>query len=202
MENVTSDFVHLHVHSDYSLLDGASKIDTLIKKAISLNMKALALTDHGNMFGVLNFEKLCRANEIKPIVGEEFYLSDCDHTENKRTKCGTKYYHLILLCENEVGYKNMCHLSSRAFTEGLYYGKPRIDFEMLRERHEGLICLSACIQGQIPQMLLHGYDDEAEQIAKEYADIFGKDRFYIEIQGHGLEDQKSVLPKCVKNLGT
>lgn len=192
-----SKFVHLHVHSDYSLLDGAAKITSLVAKAKLLNMKALALTDHGNMFGALNFEHLCHANGIKPIVGEEFYVSDGDHTLQERTKCGTKYYHLILLCENETGYKNMCWLSSRAFTEGLYYGKPRIDFEMLRERHEGLICLSACIQGQVPQLLLHNYDDEAERVAKEYSELFGPDRFYIEIQDHGLTEQKQANKKLI-----
>ena len=137
-----SNFVHLHVHSDYSLLDGASKLDTLIARAKELNMPALALTDHGNMFGVLNFEHICHANGINPIVGEEFYVAYGSHLEkndvpySKKGESGDRhahYFHLILLCENETGYKNLSWLSSIAYTEGLYYGKPRIDFELLKK---------------------------------------------------------------------
>jgi DNA polymerase III subunit alpha len=192
-----SNFVHLHVHSDYSLLDGASKIDTLVAHAKQLNMKALALTDHGNMFGSLNFEHICHANGINPIVGEEFYVADGDHTIQEKNRYGGKYYHLILLCENETGYKNMSWLSSRAFTEGLYYGKPRIDFEMLKQYHEGIICLSACIQGQLPQMLLHGDEAEAEALIKQYSELFGPDHYYVELQDHGLPEQKEVAPKLI-----
>ncbi|MCK9170287.1 MAG: DNA polymerase III subunit alpha [Treponema sp.] len=192
-----SNFVHLHVHSDYSLLDGASKLDTLIARAKQLNMKALALTDHGNMFGVLNFEHICHANGINPIVGEEFYVADGDHTVQEKNRYGGKYYHLILLCENETGYKNMSWLSSRAFTEGLYYGKPRIDFEMLQKYHEGIICLSACIQGELPQMLLHGDEADAEALIKQYSELFGPDHYYVELQDHGLPEQKEVAPKLI-----
>ncbi len=198
-----SNFVHLHVHSDYSVLDGASKIDTLVARAKELNMPALALTDHGNMFGALNFEKLCHVNNIKPIVGEEFYVSWGSHLEKKDIPFGRNgkhghYFHLILLCENQTGYKNISWLSSIAFTEGLYYGKPRIDFELLKKYHEGLICLSACIQGEIPQLLLNGRDEDAYRVAKEYKELFGPDRYYIEIQDHGLEDQKEVAVKLIK----
>ncbi len=198
-----SDFVHLHVHSDYSLLDGASKLDTLIAKAKRLNMKALALTDHGNMFGVLNFEHICHANGINPVCGEEFYVAYKDHTEKTDIPFGRNghhahNFHLILLCKNQTGYKNMCWLSSIAFQEGLYYGKPRIDFELLKRYHEGLICLSACIQGEIPQLLMNGRTEEAYQVAKEYKELFGADHYYIEIQSHGLEDQIKVAPLLVK----
>src|SRR5574344_1062172 len=197
-----SNFVHLHVHSDYSLLDGASKLDTLIARAKQLNMPALALTDHGNMFGVLNFEHICHANGINPIVGEEFYVAWGDHTKHDDVPFGrngrhSHYFHLILLCENAEGYKNMSWLSSRAFTEGLYYGKPRIDFEMLKKWHGGLICLSACLQGEIPQLLLNGKEEEAEKIALQYKELFGPDHYYIELQDHGLEEQKEVAPKLI-----
>ena len=156
-----ANFVHLHVHSDYSLLDSCATLDKLVAKAKSLNMPALALTDHGNMFGALNFEKLCHVNGINPIVGEEFYVAYGSHYKHEDVPYSHKgeegerhahYFHLILLCENQKGYENMCWLSSRAFCDenALYYGKPRIDFELLEQYHEGLICCSACIQGELP----------------------------------------------------
>lgn len=201
-----SNFVHLHVHSDYSLLDGASKLDTLIARAKELNMKALALTDHGNMFGVLNFEHICRANGINPLCGEEFYVAEGSRTEqnpvpytepdeNGRTK-KKFYYHLILIAQNAVGYKNLSWLSSRAFTEGMYY-KPRIDWELLEQYHEGLICLSACVAGELPQMLLHGDTEKAEELVQRYSRLFGPDHYYIELQDHGLAVQKEVAPKLI-----
>ena len=201
-----SNFVHLHVHSDYSLLDSCAKLDSLIAKAKRLNMPALALTDHGNMFGVLNFEHICHANGINPIVGEEFYVAYGSHLEKNDVPYSHKgedgerhahYFHLILLCENQKGYENMSWLSSIAFTEGLYYGKPRIDFELLEKYHEGLICLSACIMGELPQLLLAGMDKEAEELALKYKNLFGPDHYYIEIQDHGLPDQKIVAEKLI-----
>ena len=201
-----ANFVHLHVHSDYSLLDSCAKLDNLIAKAKRLNMPALALTDHGNMFGVLNFEHICHANGINPIVGEEFYVAYGSHLEKNDVPYSHKgedgdrhahYFHLILLCENQTGYKNMSWLSSIAYTEGLYYGKPRIDFELLEKYHEGLICLSACIAGELPQLLLAGKDDDAKELALKYKNLFGPDHYYIEIQDHGLEDQKIVNKKLI-----
>lgn len=202
-----SGFVHLHVHSDYSLLDSCAKLDDLVAKAKKLNMPALALTDHGNMFGALNFEKLCHANGINPIVGEEFYIAFGSHLEKNDVPYSHKgedgerqahYFHLILLCENETGYKNMSWLSSIAYQEGLYYGKPRIDFELLEKYHEGIICCSACIAGELPQLLLANRDEEAKEVALKYKALFGKDHYYFELQDHGLEDQKYVNKKLIK----
>ena len=200
-----SKFVHLHVHSDYSLLDSCAKLDDLVAKAKKLNMPALALTDHGNMFGALNFEKLCHVNGINPIVGEEFYVAYGSHLEKNSVPYSRKgedgdrqarYFHLILLCENEIGYKNMCWLSSIAYTEGTWY-KPRIDFELLEKYHEGLICCSACVAGELPQLLLANKDDEAKELALKYKNLFGKDRYYIELQDHGLDEQKFVNKKLI-----
>ena len=200
-----SNFVHLHVHSDYSLLDSCARLDDLVAKAKKLNMPALALTDHGNMFGALNFERLCHVNGINPIVGEEFYVAYGSHLEKNSVPYSRKgedgdrqarYFHLILLCENEIGYKNMCWLSSIAYTEGTWY-KPRIDFELLEKYHEGLICCTACIAGELPQLLLANKDEEAKELALKYKRLFGKDRYYIELQDHGLEEQKIVNKKLI-----
>ena len=200
-----SNFVHLHVHSDYSLLDSCAKLPALVEKAVKLNMRALALTDHGNMYGALNFEHWCHVNDINPIVGEEFYVAYGSHNEKKDVPYGrngrhSHYFHLILLCKNETGYKNMSWLSSKAFCDenALYYGKPRIDFDLLKSYHDGLICLSACIQGEIPQLLLNDKDEEAYETAKKYQELFGKDSYYIELQNHGLSDQNYVNPKLIK----
>ena len=200
-----SNFVHLHVHSDYSLLDSCATIDALVAKAKALNMPALALTDHGNMFGALNFEHLCHVNGINPLVGEEFYVAFGSRLEKNAVSYSKKgedgdrqarYFHLILLCENQKGYENLCWLSSLAFTEGMWY-KPRIDFELLEKYHEGLICCSACIAGELPQLLLAGKDDEAKELALKYKNLFGRDRYYIELQDHGLEEQKFVNKKLI-----
>ncbi len=200
-----SNFVHLHVHSDYSLLDSCAKLDDLVAKAKKLNMPALALTDHGNMFGALNFEKLCHVNGINPIVGEEFYVAYGSHFEKNTVPYSRKgedgdrqarYFHLILLCENDTGYKNMSWLSSLAYTEGMWY-KPRIDFELLEKYHEGLICCSACIAGELPQLLLAGKNQEAEELVLKYKNLFGPDHYYIELQDHGLPEQKEINPKLI-----
>ncbi|MDY2839643.1 MAG: DNA polymerase III subunit alpha [Treponema sp.] len=200
-----SNFVHLHVHSDYSLLDSCAKLDDLVAKAKSLNMPALALTDHGNMFGSLNFEKLCHVNGINPIVGCEFYVAYGSHFEKNVVPYShkgedgegkAKYFHLILLCENQTGYKNMSWLCSLGYTEGMYY-KPRIDWELLEKYHEGLICCSACIAGELPQLLMAGMDKEAEELVLKYKNLFGPDHYYIELQDHGLPEQKELNPKLI-----
>lgn len=192
-----SNFVHLHVHSDYSLLDGASKITTLVKKAKSLGMTALALTDHGNMFGVLRFEQLCHQEGINPLVGCEVYVAGGSRLERTGTEQGNKYYHLVLIAKNVEGYKNLSMLCSKAYTEGMYY-KPRIDWEILQQYSGGLICLSACLAGQLPQLLLSGKKDEAEELIKQYSALFGPDHYYIELQDHGIEEQKKVAPMLIE----
>ena len=192
-----SDFVHLHVHSDYSLLDGASKITTLVTRAKELGFKALALTDHGNMFGVLNFERICNENGIKPIIGCEIYMAAGKKEDKEGTPEGSKYYHLILLAKDEDGYKNLSWIVSEANTNGYYY-KPRADRELLKKHSKGLICLSACLAGELPQKLLAGKDKEAEEVIKWYQDTFGKENYFIEFQDHNLDDDRRLIPKLLE----
>ena len=170
----TSDFVHLHVHSDYSLLDGAARIPSLINRAKELGMNALALTDHGNMFGSLRFEQQCHKAGINPLVGCEFYVAGGSRHERKGTEQGNKYYHLVLIAKNEEGYRNLMMLTSFSYTEGMYY-KPRIDEELIRQYSGGLVCLSACLAGELPQLLLTGKDKEAEDLVNRYREIYGKE---------------------------
>jgi DNA polymerase-3 subunit alpha len=186
-----TDFVHLHVHTDYSLLDGAAKIGPLVARAKELGMKALAITDHGNMCGVINFAKACKEAEIKPIIGCEFYAAGGSRTKKSGTEEGNRYYHLILLAKNEQGYKNLVQLTSRSYTEGFYY-KPRIDTELLELYHEGLICLSACIGGELPQCLLAGNEKRAIELIEYYKNLFGEENYFVELQDHGLAEQKAV----------
>ncbi len=180
-------FAHLHVHTEYSLLDGANRIKPLVKRAKELGMKHLAITDHGNMFGVIDFYKAAKAEGINPVIGCEVYMAPRDRRENFEVD-GTKYYHLILLAENAAGYKNLVQLVSKANIEGMYY-KPRIDKDLLREYHEGIICLSACIAGEIPAWILRGDMDRAEKSLQDYLEIFGRENFFIEIQYHGMEQE-------------
>lgn len=186
------DFVHLHLHTEYSLLDGAAKIDRVVKIAKNMGMKAIAITDHGNMFGTIAlFDECKKVGDIKPIFGCEFYVADDLHQKSGKPKLR----HLILLVKNEEGYKNICMLNTIAFRDGYYY-KPRIDYKTLKEYCGGLVCLSACIAGTLPQLLLSGQMDEADRFVENMKDMFGED-FYIEVQDHGLEDEKRVYPMLV-----
>jgi DNA polymerase-3 subunit alpha len=197
------DFVHLHNHSDYSLLDGAASVTSMVAKAKALGMPGLALTDHGNMFGAVKFYDTCKDAGINPIVGSEFYVAGGARTDKSGTEGGNKYWHLILLAQNETGYKNLLKLSSSSFTEGYYY-KPRIDEELLVAHHEGLICSSACIAGEIPGLVLLGKEAEAERKAAWYAELFGKGHYYLELQDHGIPEQKvanKALIGMAKRLG-
>ncbi len=182
-------FVHLHVHTEYSLLDGAARIDKLVKKCKDCNMPAVAITDHGNMYGAITFYDECVANGIKAIIGCEFYT-----TKDLTEKVGKqKLNHLILLAKNEQGYKNLCKLNSIAFKDGYYY-KPRIDRKTLEKYHEGLICLSACVAGELPQLILSNELDKAEELVKWFKNLF-QDDYYLELQNHHLEEQLIVNEK-------
>ena len=185
-------FVHLHVHSEYSILDGAARVKGIVEKAKELGMPAVAITDHGNMYAAVKFFDACKKEGIKPIFGCEFYV--CDDLTVKQGK--TKLNHLVLLVKNEQGYKNICLLNAIAFRDGFYY-KPRIDLKTLKEHSEGLICLSACVAGDIPQLILKGQIEEAEKLTLWFKEVF-KDDFYLELQDHGLDEQRLVNPILIE----
>ncbi len=191
-------FTHLHVHTQYSILDGAASIDPLLKKAAEDGMQALAITDHGNMYGVLEFTRLAKKYNVKPIIGCEMYVTEGSRRERegKKDRSG---HHMILLAKNYQGYKNLSKLCSIGYLEGFYY-TPRIDKEVLFAYHEGLVATSACIGGEIPQAILNKGEDAAESILLQYLDVFGED-FYLELQRHGLEEQKTVNDVLVRLAG-
>ena len=180
------DFVHLHTHTEFSLLDGANKIKELPARAKELGMNAMAITDHGVMFGVVDFYKECKKVGIKPIIGCEVYVAPRTRFD-KENGIDNKYSHLILLAKNEEGYKNLTRLVSMGFTEGFYY-KPRIDLEILEKYHEGLICLSACLAGSVNQAILKDDMEKAKEVALWHKNIFGDD-YYLEVQPNGLPEQ-------------
>ena len=191
------EFVHLHNHTDFSLLDGAAPIDRYIAKAKEFGMQHLAITDHGNMFGALEFYFKCRKNGINPIVGCEFYTNPTSHTDRVPLANGKGYYHLILLAMNEQGYKNLMILNSISYIEGYYY-RPRISDDLLKRYNEGLICLSSCLAGEIPQLILDNDYEGAKERALFYHTLFDDGRYYLEIQDHGLPEQKESNPQIVK----
>ncbi|MBR6794829.1 MAG: DNA polymerase III subunit alpha, partial [Clostridia bacterium] len=184
------DFVHLNVHSEYSLLDGACRIADLPRRAKECGHRAVALTDHGVMYGAVAFYRACKEENVKPIIGCEMYVAPRSRflKEGRNDASGN---HLILLVRNEIGYQNLIYLVSKAFTEG-FYQKPRIDLELLSEHAEGLICLSACISGAIPTLILDGEIEKAEALALKMKAMFEPDCFYLEIQDHGLEEEHTV----------
>ena len=192
MEN--RDFVHLHVHTEYSLLDGAAAIPKLIAKAKELNMPAIAMTDHGNMYGTVQFNAECKKKGIKPIIGCEFYTTEDMHNrEGRNTDEGNKNCHLVLLAKNYEGYKNLARLNSYAYKEGFHY-KPRIDLELLEKYSDNLICLSGCIAGKVSRLLLKGEYEEAKAYALRLKGMFAEGDFYIELQNHDIEEELRVLP--------
>lgn len=183
-------FVHLHVHSEYSLLDGACRIKRLVSRVKELGMNSVAVTDHGNVFAAVEFYNECKAQGIKPVIGCEVYVAP--RTRFDRQGRLDQPYHLILLCKNEQGYKNLCHLVSRAYVEG-FYNKPRVDFELLSIYHEGLCCLSACLAGEVSRRLSNNDYDGAKETVLRYKELFGED-YYIEIQNHKFSDETNILP--------
>ena len=184
-------FVHLHNHTDYSLLDGAASIDSLVKKAKSLGQPGLAITDHGNLFGAYLFYKVCKEQGINPIIGCEFYVAPHSRHEKKGSESGNKYYHLILLAKNEAGYRNLMYLNTYSYLEGFYY-KPRIDWELLERYHDNLICSTACIAGEIPSLIIENKHKEAEALIFRYRELFGKENFFLELQNHGIKEEYIV----------
>ncbi|MCD4825005.1 MAG: DNA polymerase III subunit alpha [Phycisphaerae bacterium] len=193
-------FVHLHVHSHYSLLDGGATTENLVKVAKEHGMDSLAITDHGNMYGAADFYTTAKAAGVKPILGIEAYISPTTRTDKSMGNQQTACYHLLLLAMNNAGFLNLKKLSSRAFLEGFYY-KPRVDRELLAEFSEGIICTTACLGGEVPNALMAGQYDRALELAGQYKDIFGKDRFFIEVQNQGIDEQTRINPDLVKIAG-
>jgi DNA polymerase III subunit alpha len=202
-------FTHLHVHTEFSMLDGAARLDELVAKAVADGQPAIGITDHGNMYGTLEFYKECRKQGLKPIIGTEAYMAHDTRSERPArrgriddsggdTEGGKKlYYHLTLLAENEVGYRNLIQLSSLAFLEGYYY-KPRMDWELLEKYHEGLIATTGCLGGHVLQALLNGDERGAFDKAGRLQEIFGKDNLFVELQDHGLAAQHQTNPQLVE----
>lgn len=195
MAEKARNFTHLHLHTEYSLLDGACRIEGLMQRVKALGQTAVAITDHGVMYGCVDFYKAAKKAGVKPIIGCEVYVATRTRFDKVNRIDGSN--HLVLLCKNETGYKNLIKMVSVGFTEG-FYNKPRVDHELLEEYHEGLICLSACLAGEIPQALLAGDYEKAKNLARYYEDLFGKGNYYIEIQDHGLDEQRTVLPLLVR----
>jgi DNA polymerase-3 subunit alpha len=196
-------FAHLHLHTEYSLLDGAARIKDVVAEASALGQPAIGITDHGNLYGVVDFVKAARQHDIKPIIGIEAYFTDGSRFDRPPSD-QNKRYHMILLAENEVGYRNLLQLSSKSYLEGYYY-KPRMDFDLLAKHSEGIIATSGCLGGLVPQLL--GPDalseegnrgtmrdfDAAVAAAGRFQDLFGRDNFFIEVQDHGLEAQNRIM---------
>ena len=184
-------FTHLHVHTEYSLLDGSGKIKEMVRQAKELGMDSLAITDHGVMYGVIDFYKTCLAEGIKPIIGCEVYVAPGSRFDRELGSSEERYHHLVLLAENDIGYQNLMKIVSRGFLEGFYY-RPRIDYEVLEKYHEGIIALSACLAGEVSNNLLKGFYAEAKDAALRLQKIFGEGNFFLELQDHGMQEQKTV----------
>lgn len=190
-------FVHLHVHTEYSLLDGSNKIKEYVKRVKELGMDSAAITDHGVMYGVIDFYKACKAEGINPIIGCEVYVAPNSRFDKELTGGEDRYYHLVLLAENNTGYQNLMKIVSKGFTEGYYY-RPRVDMEVLQKYHEGIIALSACLAGEVQRYIVKGLYEEAKKMALKYRDCFGEGNFFLELQDHGIPQQRIVNPQLMR----
>ena len=190
-------FVHLHTHTEYSLLDGSNKIKNYVARVKELGMTSAAITDHGVMYGVIDFYKECKNKGINPIIGCEIYVAPNSRFDRETNSGEDRYYHMVLLAENNIGYQNLIKIVSIGFTEGYYY-RPRVDVETLEKYHEGIIALSACLAGEIPRYLVRGFYEEARETALKYERIFGKGNFFLELQDHGIPDQKTVNAQLLR----
>ena len=190
------EFVNLHVHTEYSLLDGSCRLKPLIERVKELGQTAVAITDHGNMYGAVEFWNAAKEAGVKPIIGCEVYVARRTR-HDREPKLDASPYHLILLCENNEGYKNLVKLVSLASIEG-FYNRPRVDFELLQKYHSGLICMSACLAGEIPRLLVDGHYDEAKAVALKYHELFGENNYFIEVQNHGINEELRILPLLYK----
>ena len=184
-------FTHLHLHTEYSLLDGSCKIGELVQRVKELGMDSVAITDHGVMYGVIDFYKACKAADIHPVLGCEAYVAPGSRLDRESGAGDERYHHLILLAENDEGYANLMKICSIGFIDGFYY-RPRVDKEVLRQYAGGIIALSACLAGEVQRFLNRGLYEEAKQAALEYRDIFGENNYFLELQDHGLPEQKTV----------
>ena len=184
-------FTHLHVHTEYSLLDGSGKIKEMLPRAKELGMDSLAITDHGVMYGVIDFYKMAKKVGIKPILGCEIYVAPGSRFDREKSQDEDRYHHLVLLAENNQGYRNLMKIVTRGFTEGYYY-RPRVDYEVLETYHEGIIALSACLAGEIPRKIVKDDYEGAKESALKLRSIFGEDNFFLELQDHGIREQKLV----------
>ena len=190
-------FAHLHVHTEYSLLDGSNKIKEYVARVKELGMNSAAITDHGVMFGVIDFYKAAKAAGINPILGCEVYVAPNSRFDREAAHGEDRYYHLVLLAENNEGYQNLMKIVSKGFVDGYYY-KPRVDMEVLQQYHSGIIALSACLAGEVQRYLVKGLYDEAKKVAEKYENCFGKGNFFLELQDHGIPEQQMVNPQLVR----
>ena len=190
-------FTHLHVHTEYSLLDGSNKINEYVSRVKELGMKSAAITDHGVMFGCIDFYKAAKAAGIKPILGCEIYVAPGSRFDKEKGKEEDRYYHLVLLAETQEGYQNLIKIVSYGFVDGFYY-KPRVDMELLEQYHEGIIALSACLAGEVARNLARGFYEEGKEAALRYEKIFGKGNFFLELQDHGIPEQRQVNHELIR----
>ena len=190
-------FTHLHVHTEYSLLDGSNKITEYVERVKELGMESAAITDHGVMYGCIDFYRACKAAGINPILGCEVYVAPNSRFDRETGSGEDRYYHLVLLAESNQGYSNLMKIVSKSFVEGFYY-KPRVDLALLKEYHEGIIALSACLAGEVARYLTRGMYEEGKKAALRYEEIFGKGNFFLELQDHGISQQQTVNQQLLR----